>query len=137
MIASSGSGQLAAKLHWSLPMSSWLTQVLARLGLRYLRISSCLVSLPLPSLPAPAKPSLGIGSFTIVDASIVQDPDLGVNFFLDDSCLGRSRAECCTKLLLELNPEVSGNWYPKNDVCHIPCTTSSSDSYNRIGALES
>jgi len=42
---------------------------------------------------------------------------MGVNFFLDESCLGRSRSECSTKLLLELNPEVRGDWYPKNQVC--------------------
>ncbi|KAI0391814.1 hypothetical protein F5Y17DRAFT_439103 [Xylariaceae sp. FL0594] len=56
----------------------------------------------------------GIGRFTIVDDAIVCEADLGVNFFLDESCLGRSRAECSTKLLLELNPEVRGDWYPKN-----------------------
>jgi NEDD8-activating enzyme E1 regulatory subunit len=45
----------------------------------------------------------------------VRESDLGVNFFLDESCLGRSRAECCTELLLELNPEVEGDWYPKHN----------------------
>ncbi|KAJ2980227.1 hypothetical protein NUW58_g7004 [Xylaria curta] len=47
----------------------------------------------------------GIGKFVIADDAIVNEADLGVNFFLDHSCLGRSRSECCTKLLLELNPE--------------------------------
>ncbi|KAI0154866.1 hypothetical protein GGR57DRAFT_511825 [Xylariaceae sp. FL1272] len=56
----------------------------------------------------------GIGKFTIADDAIVNEADLGVNFFLDKSCLGKLRAECCTKLLLELNPEVQGDWYPKN-----------------------
>ncbi|KAJ6443120.1 nucleoside diphosphatase [Purpureocillium lavendulum] len=55
----------------------------------------------------------GIGRFTIIDAATVDDADLGVNFFLDDSCLGKSRAECCARLLQELNPEVVGDWHPK------------------------
>lgn len=55
----------------------------------------------------------GIGSFTIADEAIVGDSDFGVNFFLDESCRGKSRAQCCTQLLLELNPEATGDWYPK------------------------
>jgi amyloid beta precursor protein binding protein 1 len=57
----------------------------------------------------------GIGHFSIVDDTVVSDADLGVNFFLDQSSRGRSRAECCTELLLELNPDVQGHWYPKNN----------------------
>ncbi|GAW19984.1 hypothetical protein ANO14919_094780 [Xylariales sp. No.14919] len=57
----------------------------------------------------------GIGNFVIADDAVVSEPDLGVNFFLDESCLGRPRSECCTRLLLELNPEVHGDWYPKNE----------------------
>ncbi|KAI3323565.1 hypothetical protein HD806DRAFT_544292 [Xylariaceae sp. AK1471] len=57
----------------------------------------------------------GIGRFVIADDAVVNEADLGVNFFLDESCLGRLRSECCTKLLLELNPEVQGDWYPKNE----------------------
>ncbi|KAM3478104.1 hypothetical protein MY5147_002391 [Beauveria neobassiana] len=55
----------------------------------------------------------GIGQFTIVDDAVVEDADLGVNFFLDESSRGKSRAQCATEHLLELNPEVSGQWYPK------------------------
>lgn len=40
--------------------------------------------------------------------------DLGINFFLDESCLGMPRAECCAERLLELNPDVEGDWYPKS-----------------------
>ncbi|KAI0203862.1 hypothetical protein F4808DRAFT_390659 [Astrocystis sublimbata] len=57
----------------------------------------------------------GIGKFVIADDAIVTEADLGVNFFLDDSCLGTSRSESCAKLLLELNSEVQGHWYPKNE----------------------
>ncbi|KAF3066530.1 NEDD8-activating enzyme E1 regulatory subunit [Daldinia childiae] len=55
----------------------------------------------------------GIGKFTIADDATVNEADLGVNFFLDESCLGKLRSECCTKLLQELNPEVQGEWFPK------------------------
>ncbi|KHN99290.1 Molybdenum cofactor biosynthesis, MoeB [Metarhizium album ARSEF 1941] len=57
----------------------------------------------------------GIGRFTIADDAIVQEADLGVNFFLDEACLGKSRSRCCTKYLVELNPEVSGQWFPREN----------------------
>ncbi|KAI8958928.1 hypothetical protein F5Y11DRAFT_20063 [Daldinia sp. FL1419] len=57
----------------------------------------------------------GIGKFTIADDALVNEADLGVNFFLDESCLGKLRSECCTKLLQELNPEVQGEWFPKEE----------------------
>ena len=47
----------------------------------------------------------------------MEESDLGVNFFLDETCLGKSRAEACTNFLLELNPEVQGGWFPKDQVC--------------------
>lgn len=63
----------------------------------------------------------GIGRFTIADQNVVTHQDLGVNFFVDDSWLGKSRAEACTDLLLELNPEVQGEWYPKPQVYRSIC----------------
>ncbi|EFZ01485.2 ThiF family protein [Metarhizium robertsii] len=57
----------------------------------------------------------GIGKFTIADDAIIQEADLGVNFFLDEACLGKSRALCCAEYLVELNPEVSGNCFPEED----------------------
>lgn len=62
------------------------------------------------------KRATGIGRFTIVDNAVVSEADLGVNFFLDDTCVGKMRAQCSTELLLELNPEVQGDWYPKSKV---------------------
>lgn len=59
-----------------------------------------------------------MGKFTIVDDATVQEADLGVNFFLDEDRLGKSRAQSCAELLLELNPEVQGDWFPKDQVCH-------------------
>lgn len=54
----------------------------------------------------------GVGSFTIVDETNVSELDLGVNFFLEESSLGRWRAEETRKFLQELNPEVKINTLP-------------------------
>jgi NEDD8-activating enzyme E1 regulatory subunit len=51
----------------------------------------------------------GIGQFTIVDSAVVSEADLGINFFLDDSSLGKFRADETVKLLMELNPGVQGH----------------------------
>ncbi|CAK4030406.1 NEDD8-activating enzyme E1 regulatory subunit [Lecanosticta acicola] len=51
----------------------------------------------------------GIGRFSILDSATVSEADLGVNFFLEDSSLGKSRAEEAVKYLVELNPEVKGH----------------------------
>ena len=51
----------------------------------------------------------GVGNFTIVDEAEVSEKDLGVNFFLEEESLGKSRAEETCKYLQELNPEVTGN----------------------------
>ncbi|CEL09451.1 Putative Complex: human APP-BP1 binds to the amyloid protein [Aspergillus calidoustus] len=55
----------------------------------------------------------GIGGFAIVDPAVVTEPDLGVNFFLEDESLGKSRAEETCRLLKELNPDVEGSFYSK------------------------
>ncbi|PYI11534.1 hypothetical protein BO78DRAFT_382798 [Aspergillus sclerotiicarbonarius CBS 121057] len=55
----------------------------------------------------------GIGGFTIVDPAFVTEPDLGVNFFLEEASLGKSRAEETCRLLRELNPDVEGSFYTK------------------------
>lgn len=55
----------------------------------------------------------GIGGFTIVDPALVTEPDLGVNFFLEEESLGKSRAEETCRLLRELNPDVDGSFYTK------------------------
>ncbi|XP_065843401.1 NEDD8-activating enzyme E1 regulatory subunit-like [Oscarella lobularis] len=52
----------------------------------------------------------GIGSFAIVDGEKVTKASIGNNFFLHDDWLGKSRAECATALLLELNGDVKGNY---------------------------
>ncbi|XP_017058948.1 nedd8-activating enzyme E1 regulatory subunit [Drosophila ficusphila] len=52
----------------------------------------------------------GIGGFTVADGSTVKEEDLGNNFFLDHSCLGKSKAFACMQLLQELNPDVNGDY---------------------------
>jgi hypothetical protein len=58
----------------------------------------------------------GIGRFAIFDDAVVEEADLGVNFFVDESCLGKPRSQCVTALLTELNPDVHGSWYPSEEV---------------------
>jgi amyloid beta precursor protein binding protein 1 len=52
----------------------------------------------------------GVGGFTIVDPATVTETDLGVNFFLEESSLGQSRARETCKFLRELNPDVDGDF---------------------------
>ncbi|EDW18369.1 nedd8-activating enzyme E1 regulatory subunit isoform X1 [Drosophila mojavensis] len=52
----------------------------------------------------------GIGGFTVADGSTVKEEDLGNNFFLDNSFLGKSKAFACKQLLQELNPDVIGDY---------------------------
>lgn len=47
-----------------------------------------------------------IGSFTIIDDKIVQENDLSSNFYLELESVGKSKAECCSKMLNELNTTV-------------------------------
>ena len=51
----------------------------------------------------------GIGGFTIADTARVTEADLGINFFLQDESLGKSRAVEATRSLQELNPDVQGS----------------------------
>ncbi|KAK5060195.1 hypothetical protein LTR84_010080 [Exophiala bonariae] len=50
-----------------------------------------------------------VGQFTIADSTMVGEADLGINFFLETDSLNKPRAEEATRLLLELNPDVSGH----------------------------
>lgn len=55
----------------------------------------------------------GVGGFTIVDPATVTEADMGTNFFLEESSLGKSRADETCRLLRELNPDVQGYSYSK------------------------
>ncbi|XP_070823904.1 NEDD8-activating enzyme E1 regulatory subunit [Chaetodon trifascialis] len=52
----------------------------------------------------------GIGAFTIVDGHTVSGEDVGNNFFLSSTGIGKNRAQAATELLQELNSDVSGNF---------------------------
>lgn len=52
--------------------------------------------------------SPGIGKYTILDSKLVDGSDIGNNFFLESSSLGKSRAEEVSRLLQELNSDVKG-----------------------------
>ncbi|XP_046390416.1 NEDD8-activating enzyme E1 regulatory subunit [Ischnura elegans] len=52
----------------------------------------------------------GVGSFTIIDGAKVTVEDLNTNFFVEPENIGKSRAEATTQLLLELNPDVKGDY---------------------------
>jgi molybdopterin/thiamine biosynthesis adenylyltransferase len=50
-----------------------------------------------------------IGAFTVFDGAKTSEADLGNNWFVDDSYLGKSRAATVKELLLEMNPDVKGH----------------------------
>lgn len=51
----------------------------------------------------------GVGFITILDDKLVEQRDLGTNFFVTKDSLGKSRAEVTKELLLELNDDVKGD----------------------------
>ncbi|KAK4651614.1 hypothetical protein QC762_602000 [Podospora pseudocomata] len=74
----------------------------------------------------------GIGRFAIYDEARVEEADLGVNFFLDENSLGKPRSESLTGHLLELNPEVQGDWYPNENVKTLDSLLTSSPVFTTI-----
>ena len=76
----------------------------------------------------------GVGNYTIVDEAEVCEKDLGVNFFLEDSSLGKSRAEESCRLLQELNPEVNGNAIQKvrRQPSHMPFLSDQQISQSKL-----
>jgi amyloid beta precursor protein binding protein 1 len=66
----------------------------------------------------------GIGSFDIVDETVVTDRDLGKNFFV--ACrenIGRNRAVVVTENLLKLNPSCTGQGIQSLSLLSPECTT--------------
>ncbi|XP_031391190.1 NEDD8-activating enzyme E1 regulatory subunit AXR1 [Punica granatum] len=58
----------------------------------------------------------GVGSITVVDGSKVEVGDLGNNFMVDESSVGRSKAKCVCSFLQELNDAVKAKFieeYPQ------------------------
>ncbi|GAA5825049.1 hypothetical protein JCM3770_004513 [Rhodotorula araucariae] len=50
-----------------------------------------------------------VGHFTVLDPATVTEADIGANFFLDPSSLGKPRAKEVVRFLLELNSDVQGH----------------------------
>ena len=65
----------------------------------------------------------GVGSFTIVDGATVTEADLGVNFFLEETSLSKSRAAETSRYLGELNPEVKFHSVEQVACCVSPMLT--------------
>lgn len=62
----------------------------------------------------------GIGRFTMVDSVRVESSDLGNSFFVEESDLGKPRAEAVCKWLQEMNPDVQADFVdkdPKAAIC--------------------
>ena len=56
----------------------------------------------------------GVGEVTIVDDAKITSEDLKNNFFVDANDVGKARGEIVLKNLLELNPDVKGNFINRN-----------------------
>jgi len=61
----------------------------------------------------------GVGTFTIVDNARVTERDLGNNFFVTQASIGEPRCREVTRLLLELNDEVKGNFVDEDPATKI------------------
>ena len=55
----------------------------------------------------------GVGKFTIIDDQKISEEDAGNNFFLNEANIGQLRGQTAKDLLLELNPEVRGDFIDK------------------------
>ncbi|KAM2683604.1 hypothetical protein EV1_045205 [Malus domestica] len=58
----------------------------------------------------------GVGSITVIDGSKVEPGDLGNNFMVDESSVGKSKAKCVCQFLQELNDAVKAKFieeYPE------------------------
>ena len=56
----------------------------------------------------------GVGQVTIVDDAKISAEDLKNNFFVDSCDINKDRGEIILKNLLELNPDVKGNYIKRN-----------------------
>jgi amyloid beta precursor protein binding protein 1 len=66
----------------------------------------------------------GTGFIGIVDDKIINEKDLN-NFFISKNDIGKKRGEICVNNLLELNPDVKGEFFESNssefmNSVHIP-----------------
>lgn len=52
----------------------------------------------------------GIGSYVIIDDMYITEKDTKTTFFLDNDCIGETKASQMCKLLKELNEDVKGEY---------------------------
>ena len=74
----------------------------------------------------------GVGEITIVDDAKIEKEDLKNNFFIDAEDVGKQRGEVVLKNLLELNPDVKGNFINKSSKDFINDEKSDFKSYSII-----
>lgn len=89
---------------------------------------------PLPSPPDRAH--AGIGAFTVVDGAVVQERDLGNNFFLDATQVGESRARCVTSFLQELNEHSRGSFVQEDPLSLLRTKPSFLDDFTFVIASQ-
>ena len=63
-------------------------------------------------------------------------PDLGNNFFVDEDCLGKSRAASVTQMLQELNEHVSGSYVAEDSSQVLDSRPDFLDSFNLVIATQ-
>lgn len=63
-------------------------------------------------------------------------PDLGNNFFVDEDCLGKSRAASVTQMLQELNEHVSGSYVAEDISQVLDSRPDFLDSFNLVIATQ-
>jgi len=78
----------------------------------------------------------GIAGFTVIDDAVVQPSDLGNNFLLEESFLGRNRASAVTELLLELNESVAGSYVEESAEAMLESNPNFFASFQLILALQ-
>ena len=76
----------------------------------------------------------GVGEVTIVDDAKIVAEDLKNNFFVDAADVGKLRGEIILKNLLELNPDVKGNFINKNPKDYLKEEKNDYKSYNILVA---
>ena len=76
----------------------------------------------------------GVGEVTIVDDAKIVAEDLKNNFFVDTTDVGKLRGEIILKNLLELNPDVKGNFINKNPKDYLNEEKNDYKSYNILVA---
>ena len=74
----------------------------------------------------------GVGEVTIIDNVKITQVDLKTNFFVDADDIGKPRGEIVLKNLLELNPDVKGNYIEKCSKEYLDDTNNDLSKYDIV-----